>query len=96
MTLQLHAYMPYAVAGERATALRHVALCEGGDEARTPHPFLALASASSVGEDYPSLGRLLLFQVGRDSSFRLDGGGAVRVSARLVRREKRVALNCVQ
>lgn len=49
--------------GEQALCLKSVALCEGGDESANPEPFIAVGCASAFGEDYPALGRVLLFQV---------------------------------
>lgn len=71
--------------GEEAMALKHVLLCEGGDEKANPEPFIAVGCVSAFGEDYPALGRVLLFQVLKDRVFRLEGGSEVKVTARLVR-----------
>eukprot|EP00878_Enallax_costatus_P012110 GHUV01012643.1.p1 GENE.GHUV01012643.1~~GHUV01012643.1.p1 ORF type:complete len:1562 (+),score=569.41 GHUV01012643.1:165-4850(+) len=49
--------------GEQVLCLKNVALCEGGDESANPEPFIAVGCASAFGEDYPALGRVLLFQV---------------------------------
>lgn len=49
--------------GEQVLCLKNVALCEGGDESANPEPYIAVGCASACGEDYPALGRVLLFQV---------------------------------
>jgi hypothetical protein len=51
-----------------AMALKPVQLSEGGAAGANGdaqlQPFLAVGCVSSFGEDYPALGRILLFQVG--------------------------------
>lgn len=69
--------------GETVTALKHVSLCEGGDENANPQPFLAVGCSSVYGEDYPALGRVLLFQVLKEKIFRVEGSSQV-ISGRLV------------
>ncbi|WIA38397.1 hypothetical protein OEZ86_001723 [Tetradesmus obliquus] len=68
--------------GETVTALKHVSLCEGGDENANPQPFLAVGCSSVYGEDYPALGRVLLFQVLKEKIFRVEGSSQV-ISGRL-------------
>eukprot|EP00879_Flechtneria_rotunda_P015034 GHRR01015709.1.p1 GENE.GHRR01015709.1~~GHRR01015709.1.p1 ORF type:complete len:893 (+),score=333.95 GHRR01015709.1:49-2679(+) len=69
--------------GENATALKYVALTEGGDEAANPEPYIAVGCTSSFGEDYPALGRVLLFQIKKDHVFRLEGGSETKILARM-------------
>jgi len=53
---------------------RGVELKEGGDDAAQAEPYIAVGCASTFGEDYPALGRVLLLQVSR----RADVRGALR------------------
>ncbi|KAF6256641.1 CPSF A subunit region-domain-containing protein [Scenedesmus sp. NREL 46B-D3] len=68
--------------GEAVTALRHVSLCEGGDENSNPEPFLAVGCSSAYGEDFPAMGRVLLFQVLKEKIYRVEGSSEV-ISGRL-------------
>jgi hypothetical protein len=69
--------------GETVTALKHVSLCEGGDENANPEPFLAVGCSSVYGEDFPAMGRVLLFQVLKEKIFRVEGSSEI-ISGRLV------------
>jgi hypothetical protein len=69
--------------GETVTALKHVSLCEGGDENANPEPFLAVGCSSVYGEDFPAMGRVLLFQVLKEKIFRVEGSSEM-ISGRLV------------
>jgi hypothetical protein len=71
------------VPGETVTALKHVSLCEGGDENANPEPFLAVGCSSSFGEDYPAMGRVLLIQVLKEKTFNMEVSSE-RITGRLV------------
>jgi hypothetical protein len=62
-----------------------VHLHEGGNDATPLESYIAIGCASSFGEDYPALGRLLLLQVIKQQHFHIDRGTETRVTARLVR-----------
>ena len=67
---------------EDGLAVKSVALRDfasgAGDEA-----FVAVGTGSPLGEDYPALGRVLLFQITRETRVDLDGGREDAVAGRL-------------
>ncbi|KAI8464986.1 MAG: CPSF A subunit region-domain-containing protein [Monoraphidium minutum] len=68
----------------KAVVLRDFAVPEGGGG----DPFIAVGTGSPFGEDYPALGRVLLFQarthsVTTETLFRIEGGSEEAVSGRL-------------
>lgn len=62
-----------------------------------PLPYIAVGTAIAHGEDYPALGRVLLFQVTKQQAFRLEGGSETKLSARLaLQRELAGAVTAVE